>query len=208
MVALMPRDHGKHCLGLRGRMARGAARAIGAGGRPGTAGTLGEADDPCGTVLGVQAVQHGEPVLDQPAHGAAPRVLGDPARLALHQEDRLGEGGLQSHGLVEDAPVSDRRRQVIRALALDRQPGPEHVVTHRQVGQPYIEAGRDKSIRDRATALPVIDQHRTQLDHTETLPARRCGPMLQTERRAPTRLISPLGVRSSSSTWGTGRRTD
>ena len=38
----------------------------------GASGTLGEPNDPCRAVLGVQAVQHGEPVLDQSAHGLAP----------------------------------------------------------------------------------------------------------------------------------------
>jgi hypothetical protein len=72
------------------------------------AGTLGEPNDPGRTVLDVQTVQHGEPVLDQSAHCPAPSVLGDPARFALQHEYRLGEGRLQSHGLIEDAPVADR----------------------------------------------------------------------------------------------------
>src|SRR4051794_15603791 len=89
---------------------RGAARAVVASGRPSAPGTLGQADDPCRAVLGVQAVEHGESVFDQSAHRTTPGVLGDPARFALHHEHRLGERRLQSHCLLEDAPVADRSR--------------------------------------------------------------------------------------------------
>ena len=57
IVGADARDHGEHRLGLRGRVARRPARTVGGGGRPAAPGSLGESNDPCRAVLGVQAVQ-------------------------------------------------------------------------------------------------------------------------------------------------------
>lgn len=87
IVVLIPRD-GEHRLCLCGRVARRPARALDAGGRRGAPGAIDQSNDPGGAVVNVEAVQHGEPVLYQPAHRATPGVLCDPARLALKHQHR------------------------------------------------------------------------------------------------------------------------
>ena len=157
------RNDGEHDLGLGGGMARSAARAFGAHGRSGPPRALREPDAPRGAVVGVEAVQHGEPVLDQPAHGTTPGVLGDVARLALDQQHGLVERRLQPLRLVEDAAVADRGAEVGGTLALDGETGAEHVVADGEVRQLDVEPGGDQGLRDRAAALAMVDQHRTRL---------------------------------------------
>ena len=134
---------GEHRLGLCGGVARGTTWPFGADGGGDPTRALGEPYEPGGAVVGVEAVEHGEPVLDEPADRAAPGVLGD-AWLALEEEDGLRERGLQADGLVEEPAVADGGAEVGRALALDRQVVAEHVVADGQVGQLHVQTGSDE----------------------------------------------------------------